>query len=335
MESLQRIFNKDLINIEDLKFLNSLLKTDLALINCFDLIKTKNNKKVLDKIIAELNKGQDIKQIIINYLDDNINIYIAPLIKILPFSESLDISLSFVEGYKKIKDDIIKTLAYPLIILSISLISIYLFDLYGLDTIISLLKTFNNDLSIFNTFRIIFRIIIYLIFILLIIICLLILYFLKGNHIIYFYILISKYLPQSLFHLFYSQEFTSLLSLTIKKGYKTKEALKILKSIKKRKIISFIAYHLDEELLEGKELNEALKMNYLDHNLSRLIKIASYSNDFINHLDSYTSMCKIKFQKRIKKDTLIIQLITYALVGFIIIFMYQVLFMPMQAINGF
>ena len=335
MESFKKIFNKNIISYEDLYFLNALLKTDLPIINCFDLLKTKKNKNIYENIINELNKGNSINNVIVNYLDDGIKIYLFPLIKILTFSESLDISLSFIDNYKKIKEETIKALSYPLIILCISIVSIYLFDLYGLDTIISLIESFTSDLGLFKTIRLIFRICINLMLIILVIIGLFILYFLKGNHILYFYILISKYLPQSIFHLYYTLEFVSLLSLTIEKGYKSKEALSILKSIKERKIISFIAYHLDEELLEGKSLNEASKINYLDKHLSRFIKIASYSNDFLTYLKSYEDIHKKKFIKQIKNLTLAIQLSTYFIIGIIIIFIYQILFMPMQAINGF
>lgn len=330
-----KFFNREKISLEDLNYLNSILKTNLPLIDCLDLIENKNNKLLFQNIKKELDSGKDIKEVIIKYLDDDIKEFLIPLINILPFSQALDISLSYIFEYKNNKQEIIKTISYPLIVTSISILAIYFFDLYGLDTIISLLASFEVDISLFNTIRLFMRILIYLLFILLLIIGILILYFSKGNNVLYFYILISKYLPQSIFHLFYSQEFISLFSLTIKKGYKTKEAFKILKSLKNKQIISFLAFHLDNELLEGKSFNDAIKIKYLDYNLSRFIKIASLSNDFVKYLDNYTVLVKEKLKKLIKRDTLIIQLISYMLIGLIIIFIYQVLFLPMNAINNF
>ena len=90
---------------------------------------------------------------------------------------------------------------------------------------------------------------------------------------------------------------------------------------------------MDESLLEGETLKEAAAKKYYDSSLSRFIKIANYSNDFSLIISSYVKLAKEKIRRRMKRYTFTIQLFTYIFIGAIIIFIYQILFMPMQAIS--
>ena len=78
---------------------------------------------------------------------------------------------------------------------------------------------------------------------------------------------------------------------------------------------------------------EAVNKNYYDSSLKRFIKIANYTNDFEGILNTYIDVVKRKIEYRIKKYTLTLQMLTYSFIGLIIIFIYQLLFIPMQAIN--
>ena len=52
-------------------------------------------------------------------------------------------------------------------------------------------------------------------------------------------------------------------------------------------------------------------------------------------LDNYCLMVDELLKRKSKRLTLTIQLISYLFIGIIVIFIYQVLFIPMQAISGF
>ena len=99
--------------------------------------------------------------------------------------------------------------------------------------------------------------------------------------------------------------------------------------------LTFLAFHLDESLMEGEMLKEATKKKYYDSSLSRFIKIANYTNEFNEVVSSYTRMAKEKITRRLKRYTLTIQLATYFFIGAVIVFIYQILFMPMQAISAY
>lgn len=331
---MNKIHSKELLSIEDLSYLNKLLKTNMPLANGLELIKRKGNEKIIDELLTKLTEGLLIERIINNYVSKTMNGYLSPLLKNLPFAIALDISLSFYDRVKQNEKQIINSLAYPCILLFVSLTALYLFDLYGIDSIFMMLKSFNSDNELFASLRILFRVLVYFFYYGILLLAMLLLYFSRPNRIAFLYLQLSKHFPNSLVNISYCEQFVSLLLICSQRGYKSKQALEILKNMKTKPVISFLAYHLDESLLNGETLKDASKKIYYDNSLSRFIKIASYSNDFENVLSGYVSLAREKIQKKIKKYTLSIQFVTYTFIGLIIVFVYQILFLPMQTLSN-
>lgn len=327
-------FKKKILSIEDLTYLNKLLNVKMPISNALSLITSSRNKKLIDEISNKLNKGALIENIIHDYLPSNIDSYLMPLLKNLPFSAALDISLSFEKRLKENEKQIISSIGYPCLLLFIAITALYFFDMYGINSIFAIIKSFNSDLSLFDSIRTLLRISIYIIYYGFLFISLLALIYSRPKRITYLYVVLSKYLPNSLVHIYYSEQFVNLLLICCKRGYKTKQSLDLLKNMKNKPVISFLAYHLDDYLLKGESLKDASKQSYYDNNLSRFIKIATYSNDFENVLESYVDLAKQRILNKAKRYSLTIQIFTYGFIGIIIIFIYQVLFLPMQALNN-
>ena len=333
MNKLKQLFINNTFNIEDISYLSKLLDTKLPLKDCLKLISNSKNQNIINDIINKLESGQLIEKIIENNLPKKIKPYVLSLLKSLSFSQSLSISIQFHDEYLSNQNKILSKIAYPLILLFLSISAMYLFDLYGIDTIFNLLASFDVKRELYSGIRLIFRIIINIIYYLFILLVILVLYYSRPKKIVIFYILISKFAPDSLMSLYLSQEFISLFLICISKGFKTKESLNLLKNMKHKPLISFLAYHLDDSLLQGESMIEAVNKNYYDSSLKRFIKIANYTNDFEGILNTYIDVVKRKIEYRIKKYTLTLQMLTYSFIGLIIIFIYQLLFIPMQAIN--
>ena len=323
------------ISIEDLKYLNELLKSNIPLKTCLKLIENKTNKKLFDELIAKLDKGEMIENIIVLYLAKDIGLYMKNLLKNLSFSNSLELALSFYDKQNENSRYVGKAIAYPLVLLFISLTALFLFDSYGLDTILNLMKQFKTDVSSFNVIRILLRVLIYTFYILFIIVSIIILVFIKPKRITMFYILLVKYFPNSLVKTYFTEDFASLFSITLKLGYKTKDALTILKSLLNKPVVSFLAFHIDDYLLKGESLKEASKQDYYDEAFSKFINVASYTTNFTNVLENYINLSRNKIVNKMKLYASILQASSYVVIGIVIIFIYQVLFLPMQAINSF
>ena len=323
------------INVADLNALNELLKSGFATKSAFDLLRNKDNEKVINKICLRLDKGVEIEKIIGEYVPKDIALYLKPLLKITSFSRALDMSLSFMNKSRENNKELEKAILYPFILIFVSLSALYLFDYYGMDLILEMLKNFTDSANDIGVIRNIFRVIIYLFYFLFLIFVILMFYFLNEKNITLFYILISKYFPNSLVQTYFCEDFISLFLICLNLGYKTKDCLSILKSLHKKPIVSFLAFHLDKKLLEGSSFKDAGKQNYYDYTLSKFIDIAVYTTDFSKIMNDYVTFSRLKIKNKMKKLTLIIQLSSYMTIGFIIVFIYQILFLPMRAIANF
>ena len=323
------------IPIEDLKYLNELLKSNIPLKTCLKLIENNTNKKLFDELLAKLDKGEMMENIIVLYLAKDIGLYMKNLLKNLSFSNSLELALSFYDKQNENNKYIGKAIAYPIILLFISLTALFLFDSYGLDTILNLMKQFKTDVSNINVIRIFLRVLIYAFYIVFILVSIIILVFIKPKRITMFYILLVKYFPNSLVKTYFTEDFVSLFSIALKLGYKTKDALTILKSLLNKPVVSFLAFHIDDYLLKGESLKEASKQNYYDEVFSKFINVASYATNFTNVLENYINLSRNKIVNKMRIYASVLQASSYVVIGIVIIFIYQVLFLPMQAINSF
>lgn len=338
MNYLKKIINrfkKSTISIDELYYLDEILKTDLPLKTSLLLICNKANEALIDSLIIELDKGFLIEEIVNDYLPKEINAYFIYLIKKLSFKDSLHLSLAF---YKKSKDNtkaLEKAVSYPLILLFLSLTALYLFDSYGLDSVIGLMKSFDVNINLISIMRSFIRIVVYFFYILFIVVSLLILIFINPKRIRLLYIFISKHLSTSVIKTFFTEDFISMLIITLDYGYKTKEALEILKSIKNKPLVCFLASHLDDKLMNGESIKDASNQLYFDAVLTQFVNIASYSKNFTGILNNYVILAKARINNYMKRLTIFLQLGSYLVIGLVIVFIYQVLFLPMQALSNY
>ena len=153
------------LKYEDLVFLNELLKTGLSFKNSLELLTNKTNEKIIDGIIKKMDIGISVEEVMDAYVPKNVGTYLIPLSKKMSFSDSLNLSLSFIEKEKEYTKSLLGSFLYPFILLFLSLSALYIFDAYGLDTILNMLKSFNENFGNVTAFRIILRIIIYIFYI--------------------------------------------------------------------------------------------------------------------------------------------------------------------------
>lgn len=327
--------NKNKISLDDLSFLNELLKTGMPLNKALELLINKKNEKILKRLIDDLADGKIIESIIGEYIPKDLDVYLSSLLKTLPFVKALDMSLSFYNESEENEKTIISATAYPIALLFISLTALYLFDLYGLDSIFNLLSGFNTNLSFYKSIRIAARCFIYFIYFGFITIAGLVMYFSRDKRVIMFYEWLCRYFPNSIVQSYFCEEFISLLLICQKLGYKTRESLKYLKSLIKKPIISVLAFNMDKSLESGSSLKEASESMWYDPLLNGYIKIASFTKNFEAILENYVSISKLRIKRKMKSLATSIQIAIYVFIGLIIIFIYQILFLPMQAMGNF
>jgi len=326
--------NHKKITMDDLFYLSTLLKNGVNITSCLTILKNKNNEPIFNEILNSLNEGYKIEEIISKYMYDDIDIYFEGLISKTSFNNALSLSLRFKEEIKEESSIIINTCLYPFILLFASISALYLFDIYGLDNIFNLLIDFKSDIKGFVVIRLIVRIFIKVFYYGLLFVICLIFIMTRNKRIILFYEFINKFTGDNLIKSFYTCQFISLLRILYEEGYSTKKSLEILRGLIRKPIISLMAYRLDEELNNGEEIINALNDKHFDKLLSGFLKTINYIDDFDEALSKYIVIVKLQTKKKMKRLSVILEAIIYLFIGFIIIFVYQILFMPLKAIGG-
>ena len=338
-ENLKKLLSKyfsfkKTLRVEELKYLNELLKSDLPLKTCLLLISDNHSRSIIDELIRKMDEGYIIENIISDYLPQDIYPYMTNLLKSLTFSKSLELALKFSDKARENARYITNALAYPIGLLFVSVTGLYLFDAFGLDSIMDMLKSFEINFGVINILRIVLRIFIRVFYFLFILVSLLFLYFRSDKRISIAYIVMCKYFPIEFVKIYFTEEFMSLFVLMSSLGYKTKEIIDILKGLRNKPIVSLLSFHLDDRLMKGESFINASKQQYLDDTLSKFINISIYSKNFIGILNNYLELSRMKIENKARFFTKVIQMASYIFIGFVIIFIYQVLFLPMQAISG-
>ena len=198
------------ISIEDLTSLNELLDAGLSIRNSLSLIRISSNEKLFDELLKRLDKGNLMEEIAGDYLPARIASYLRPLLRNMSFAKALSLSLSFYHKSRDNSSRIEKSILYPFVLLFVSLSALYLFDTYGLDPILNMLRSFGSDLSSFRVIRIILRIIVYVFYFGMLTVTGALLYFSREKNITLFYLLCSRYLKNSLLQVYFCEEFISL-----------------------------------------------------------------------------------------------------------------------------
>ena len=124
------------------------------------------------------------------------------------------------------------------------------------------------------------------------------------------YIFLSERLNSNLIKSYYCGQLISLIIICDSLGYKTKDALKLLKSLHSKPVISLLAWHLDEALYNGSSLKDASTQSYFDPLLSNYISMGNYTGEFINLLNSYVSTNELNLSCAVNVITLSISSIT-------------------------
>ena len=326
---------KKFFSSEDLTALNKLLRVNLPLKDALVIIQTHKNQRNVKAIIARLDKGEMIETIFGDYLSDELSHYFKVFIHYLTLHDALSLSLKIYQTEHELKHHVYKELAYPVCLLTLTLVGIYLFNAYCFEGLMNSLSQFNVDFHELFIFKDVLDVLINTMMVVILVGLLSFMYFSRPKRLVFAYVLLNKYFPKATYKEYLSSRFILYFDACYETGIKTKETIALLKAIKNQPLISFLAFHIDEDLLKGENMEEALRSPYIDERLSRYIKIARYSDDLGAMLKIYYEDFKVRFAHKCQSFSKLIQLSSYILIGIVIIFVYQILFIPMEIIGGF
>ena len=322
------------LNDSDLEALATLLETDISLADAFSLLETKANKNIFDAITERLKRGEPIEKVFGGYLHKRYKSTFQAFISYLSLQKTLSLMIEVDKREGAFLRSIGKDLIYPLALLVFSIVGIYLFNGYCFEPLLNSMSQFSSDITGIYIFRTVLDIVITFIFVLLLIASIIFLYFTRPKRVVLAYVLLQRYWSSSILKEYLTSRFVLFFAECYKIGLKTKDSIDILKNLKARPLVAFLANTVDKGLLQGDTMTQAMQTPYLDEKIARFIKIAQYSGAMEPMLESYMAQFQMRFTSFCKRLDKAIQTLSYGMIGLVIIFIYQILFIPMGVLGG-
>lgn len=320
---------------DDLFNLSLVLENGMKFKEAFEIIKDTKNKIIISKLFEDLDNGFKIEDVIIKYVDKNISLYINSFINYLPFEKTLNLSLSLIDKSKQMKQFLLKSISYPLLLIVLCIGGIYIFNNLFFYQMIEMISGFNLDLSRIFLLKNILDWIINLILLIILLFFIIFKFSINDKSKIFFYLKINKLFKNNIYKTYITHLFVIFYIECLKQGLKTKECIEILLKIKHIKYISFLAYHIDDNFNKGFEYSDALTNLFIDQKLKKFLKVSKFVENKINVLEMYLKINQKLFYSYVKKLGIFLQISSYCLVFLVVYFIYNLLLMPIGIMERF
>ncbi len=318
---------------EDCQGIVQLMDSGFSFLDAMILLESRKNAEVFKRIKDELTRGEEMISVIKKYCPKIYQDKFYSFISFLPLKDSLALCVKLHKEEEKQRKDIQKELGYPLLMFFATLVGLYLFVQLCFPLLIQLMSDFGTNsqgiLEIRNLFLLLLKIVIGLFLILtgaLIVM-------MKKNHQVAAYCWIAKIFNLNILKQHVSCQFARYFYHCSHIGCKTKETLTILSQLERQPLVLFISSIMERSLLKGMPMKNAIQSRYIDEGLSRFMVVAMYSSTMGDMLEKYIHLSEIKMRQKIKIFTKLLQLFTYGSIAIIMIFVYQILILPLSVMS--
>ena len=144
LKNILNIKKKEHLSSFDLLGIYKLLQTGFSFKESLDLLKNNKNNDIFFQIDERLKHGELIEDFFVEYLEARYVDYFATFIKFESFVVSLGLAIEIVQDDLKQKKLYLKNLTYPLLILVVTVLGIYLFNIFVFPNMIEVMSAFSN-----------------------------------------------------------------------------------------------------------------------------------------------------------------------------------------------
>ncbi|WP_414042933.1 competence type IV pilus assembly protein ComGB [Macrococcus animalis] len=298
----------------------------------------------------------NIKTSILQHLQQGLAL--SECLKLLNYSNHIVMQVHFSESFgnvnetlkhcyeyniskRKLKQQFIKTIQYPLVLIMIFISLIITVNHTVLPQFKSMYSSMGVELSkelviLTNILYMLPQIIIYIIFLIIILIIYYFSIFKKSN--IKTQLIIIKKIPiiNQLYRLYITYRISSDLSFFLSNGVMMKNVITILEGQKNDIALSYIAASINHSLIKGETLPDAVAgMQLFEKSMIQFMQHGEKNSKLDRELDYYSQYVFKKFELKIFKLIKSIQPIIFIILGLLIIAMYLVIILPMlQMMEG-
>lgn len=298
------------------------------------ILKTDANAEIIHSINARLNEGEALDSFMSSFCIKDIRAYLNGFLAYMNLRDALGAALNVVRQEKKEKSVLIKGCLYPCLLLGGMCAGIFLFAAFVLPVMLGLMNSLHAESAVdFNLLSRLIRTLSLMsaLFTLcgVIAACMM----LTRKRIRNTYLMMAKRFPESLLVRTATRDFIRFFLECCRRRLSTYEALHILSRLDEKPLVSLIASMLDESLMRGDTLEEAIRACPVEKALVRFIHIAASAKDCVSMLEGYLAMCEKRTDTSIRRFSRTVQLTSYILIGVVLIFVYSILMLPMSMLS--
>lgn len=279
-----------------------------------------------------LNEGRRMEEIVMYGNKSRFFELLRFFIELTSLHEAIQSAISMRNFESQIKGKLIKQTAYPLFIFVFSFVTIYLFSNY---IIPQLLNNFEaSETYLFDIVIFIKNISVLLVGVLLISLCFLVLFK-------YSYKLKILFCEKTIFMIPFIKSVVSyyLSSYLIElqsKGLSTKQAFKFLMGMNEKSLLNYVVLGINERLCNGIDLSVCINENrFLSKGFKLHYVIGSSTNNYEKSLNDFCNYQEKRWFQLIKRISTTVQIMSYSLVGVLVICVYQIMLIPLQMLENF
>ncbi len=252
----------------------------------------------------------------------------------IPLSEAVLIVTEKQKKQKALQKQFVGKVAYQMFVLLMSFVVLAVFTIAVLPQMVDVLQISGSRTEgLVLIFDILEKIII-VIAIVIVAAALIVCYIILRQKQTYVWMLAHKHKRDYWFCWLATYRFASNLKVLIDHGIDLKEAISIIRFDNQDKMSSLLAYHFNEMLNQGITLEDALQMEFFDPQFAHICLYGLLDHDFSFALEDYLLVMEEKANQLIRKASIVINLISYGFAFVVIVLAYQVLFLPMELLEG-
>ena len=310
------------------------MENGFSFTDTLQILKTKRNERRITYVLEKLEQGQTFKEAFSLLLPHCYRRYFNNFIRYLPVLESMRISVELATHEEKMKQKMMKDMVYPVVMLFVMFIGMYLFNGFVFPQMMTLMTSFEINVSSYYFLRSLIQLLSWLVTILFVVGMLLWVVFQKPNRKCWLYRVLVKYVPDSLMVQKASAEFARYFLECVRVRISTKQTMKILLDMKEKPLVRLIAQELNDALSKGESFEVTLHTPFVEHALQQFFQIALHGSNCEKMLEGYLVMNQQRHIKQVRIFTRSVQLSCYGAIGLILLVVYQILMLPMQMLQN-
>lgn len=310
------------------------MENGFSFTDTLQILKTKRNEHRITHVLEKLEQGQTFKEAFSLLLPHCYRRYFNNFIRYLPVLESMRISVELATHEEKMKQKMMKDMVYPVVMLFVMFIGMYLFNGFVFPQMMTLMTSFEINVSSYYFLRSLIQLLSWLVTILFVVGMLFWVVFQEPNRKCWLYRVLIKYVPDSLMVQKASAEFARYFLECVRVRISTKQTMKILLDMKEKPLVRLIAQELNDALSKGESFEVTLHTPFVEHALQQFFQIALHGSNCEKMLEGYLVMNQQRHIKQVRIFTRSVQLSCYGAIGLILLVVYQILMLPMQMLQN-